>query len=330
MKNLSLIKILIGLVCLCTVKNLKAQEDIYFQKSEPERVKVLIQAKLVDYECSIMDPMRIGVGLAADYLLSNRLSFHADMNATYLQVSTMNAQTFNTNLNKLANYTLAQGCVRLHLGDKIGVQKIKIVTGSTNDGRYITTDYLVIPFPARKIFSIRAGVYGSVEPVNTDDNILNSPSKDKKEVRSTDGINWGSAGVPVYTNMNIFGIYGGLSFISIVNANYSESADGSYKKLKRWFRETYIDVMYAPVVSFGDIKTANGVSKIVGNDPGSFKVNNLGVRIGKTVLKPKNFAAGFGLEAGYRPGIAGQGYYFAGKVSLVFCNKNHDSPKKKN
>ncbi len=325
MKNSVKLKLVFAALGILLWQNLKAQtEEIYFKKSEPERVKLIIQAKLFDLECSALDPMRIGVGLAGDYMMSSLLSFHADMNTSLFQVSTSSAQIFNTNLNPIAEYTKAEGCVRLQLMDKIGTQKIKIYQSSEVHGDIRTTHYLEIPYPARKIFGLRGGLYTSVEPVNTDENLLNSPSKDKKEVQSTHGKLWGSAGVPVYTNMNIFGFYGGLSFISIVNATYSYSEDGSYGRLKRWFRETYLDVMYAPAVSFGDIKTSGGTSKIVGNDPGSFKISNLGGRIGQTIITPKNFGTAFSIEAGYRPGIMGTGYYFGGKFSLVFCNKNHD------
>ena len=327
MKNSYIPKTLLGFIFLFSSKIIMAQSvEIHFPKSEPERVKWILQAKLFDYEFSSLDPLRIGVGAAGDYFLPKMLSLHADFNTSYVQLATTNAQTFNTNLNKLASFTLGQACVRLHLVDKIGVQKVKIETGREDQGSHVIVHSLKIPFPARKVFSIRAGLFTIAEPVSTDNNTTNSPFATLPGLQTSDGKKWGGSGEPVYTNMNLFGLFGGLSLMSVINTTYDY--EGSDEMLERRFQEVYFDFMYAPVVSFGDIRTASGTSKITPNASGSFKTSNMGGRIGLTILKPKNFGVAYGFEIGVRPGIQNSGFYFGTKVSLVFANKNHDFPSK--
>jgi hypothetical protein len=304
---------------------MNAQVEVKFNKNEPERVKWIAQLKFFDYEFSALDPLRLGAGLAGDYMLPKRLSVHAEFNATYYQISNMTAKTFNTNLNPLPQFTKAEACIRFHLVDKIGKTKIKIETSREDMGSTTRIHYLKIPFPSRNIFGLRGGLYSSVEPVSTDNNSINSPFSPKPGLQTTDNLKWGGSGDPVFTSMNIFGFYGGISFISIINSLY-DYGDGEY--LYRRFRETYIDVLYVPSITFGDIKTASGVSHVKANETGSFKTSNIGARIGITVLKPKNFGIAYGFEAGVRPGVQNFGLYFGTKVSLVFANKNHDFPPK--
>jgi hypothetical protein len=301
------------------------QVTVTFPKSEPERVKLMLQVKFVDYEYSALDPLRLGFGFCGDYLLPKGLSVHADFNTTYLQVASVDQKTFNGNLNPLANFTFGQACVRLHIIDKTGKQKLKIETGRERQGSRELVHSLRIPFPARKIFGLRAGLFSMVEPVSTDDNGANTPFANKLSgIRTDDGKMWGGSGDPYFTNMNVFGFFGGLSFMSIINTTFDY--DGTLL-LKRRFRETYIDVMYAPAISFTDIKTANGTSKITPNATGSFKTSNIGARLGISIITPKNFGLGYGFEIGVRPGIQNFGLYFGTKVSLVFGNKTHDFPK---
>lgn len=324
-KNLILFPLV--LLTLLSGSLLKAQTvEVHFPKSEPERVKLMIRFRFLDYEYSALDPLRLGFGFAGDYLLPKMLSVHADFNTTYVQTATMSAQTFNGNLNPLASFTFGQACVRFHLVDKTGRQKLKIETSRETMSSNTLVHSLRIPFPARKIFGIRGGLFFMSAPVSTDNNVINSPFTNKPGIRTTDGKTWGGSGDPYYTSMNVFGFFGGLSFISIINStfNYDESGDW----LKRRFRETYIDLMYAPAIGFSDIKTAGGSSKITPNATGSFKTSNLGGRIGINILTPKNFGIGYSFEAGMRPGIQNYGFYFGTKMSLVFGNKTHDFPPK--
>ncbi len=313
-------KLLLGFAFILISKGLMAQSvEVHFPKSEPEKVKWIAQAKLFEYEFSSVDPLRIGLGLAGDYFLPKMLSVHADFNTTYLQIADVDQQTFNDNQNKLAEFTFGQACVRLHLMDKIGVQKMKIETGREDYGSHVIVHSLIIPFPARKIFAVRGGLFMDVEPVSTDYNSINTPFADGKAgIMTTDGKKWGGSGDPVFTNMYEFGVFGGLSFMSIINATYNHEGSGDY--IKRRFRETYIDVMYAPSITFGDIKTSAGTSKITPNTSGSFKTSNIGGRVGLTILNPHTVGVGYGFEIGVRPGIQNYGFYFGTRVTLVIAN----------
>jgi len=334
MKTKILKTLLLAVFLNGTYSYLKAQtEEIKFLLNENDRVKFIGQINLLSVESSTMDPLRAGFGGAADYFLPKMLSFHAGLFSTYFTVTNnSNAPNLNADINKLSYYTYGEACVRYHIMDKEGVQKLKIILSSEVDYRHNrrTTTYVNIPYPARKIFGIRGGLYSSVVPVSSDMNKSNSPFKDQNGIATSDGKNWGKY-QPVFTNMNEFGFFGGLSFMSIVNSTYLRDES---RKNKRWARETYLDFIYAPAISFDDIKSATGSSKIIPNAPGSFKVNNMGGRIGYTLLPPKDFALGLNVEVGLRPGIEGDhlldsDVYFGTRLNLILANKNHEKPAKK-
>jgi hypothetical protein len=161
-------------------------------------------------------------------------------------------------------------------------------------------------YDARKIFGFRAGLYINRDIVNTDMNGTYSPSKDKAQIKTDDGLIYGG-NLPAFTNMHVLGGYGGVSFVSLINTS-----------AKHRLRETFIDVMYAPFISFDNISQGGKSSHITPNALGSFHTQSIGWRIGSVVAVPRMPGYACGFELGSRPGVKSHGLYFGCRMSLVF------------
>lgn len=311
------------------LQKLRAQEIHYsFTRSEPGRVKFIGQLKLFDLDCGMADPFRISVGAIGDYFAPKTFSLHAGYNKALWGITNMNARILNNDKNSISRFWSFELGGRLYISDRTATKRLKIVMGGSYNYYYYTEKSAVLEFPCRKIFALRGGMYSSVTPVCSDWNKSNSPLSDKTPaVQTTDGKIFGGLN-SVYTNMNSFGLYGGLSFIAIINADYSQSGEVSGNFIKRFFRETYIDLLYEPKTSFDAIMAGDGTQhQISSNQAGSFKTSQLGFRVGETYLKPKNGAASFGLELGMRPGISGRGLYFASRIGITITNRNRGAAK---
>lgn len=314
------------LLLTCSIQVVRAQDVTYsFKRNEPQRVKLLIQAKIFDLDCSVADPFRVGVGLQADYFMPKALSLHAAYNKALFGIVNFNASTLNANKAELSKYNNYEAGLRLYLRDKMSTKKLRIVVSSEYVGyNTIRESSVEMNFPCRKIFAFRGGLYGGVTPVNSSWNKSNSPFDSKPGVQTTDGKTFGDY---YYTNMQSFGFYGGLSLIAIINADYDMSGARSGSYIKRFFRETYLDLLYEPSQKFDPIFTDGQMHPLEANTAGSFKTTKLGFRLGTSVLKPKNGGMAFGLELGSRPGVSGVGLYFASRVAIVFGNRTRDKRK---
>jgi hypothetical protein len=272
------------------------------------------------------DPFRIGVGLQADYYAPKIFSLHAAYNKTLFGIANMNAKILNDDQNQVVKYWNVEVGGRLYLSDKISTKKMRIVLSSEYVGYNTVMERSArFVFPCRKIVALRGGIYKSVTPVTSDWNTSNSPFSDKSPgLQATDGQVLGGKFSSIYTNMNSFGFYGGLSFVLVINADYSLGGSESGRYIKRFFRETYIDLLYEPSTTFDPVVVKGVSHSIDANTAGSFRTSQLGFRIGETVLKAKGGAITMGLEAGDRPGISGRGLYFASRVGISIANRTRD------
>lgn len=321
---------LLLLLLIVDSNTLNAQDISYsFSRSEPKRLKFVGQVKLFDLDCGMSDPFRIGVGLQADYYSPKLFSLHAAYYKTLFGIANMNAKILNSDDNALSKYWNVEVGGRIYLSDKISTKKMRIVLSSEYVGYNTVMERSArFVFPCRKIVGLRGGIYKSVTPVTSNWNTSNSPYTDNTPgLQTTDGQVYGKYN-EMYTNMNSFGFYGGLSFVLVINADYSLAGAESGRYSKRFFRETYIDMLYEPSTSF-DAIIVKGVShSIDANAAGSFRTSQLGFRIGENVLKAKGGALTLGLEAGDRPGISGRGLYFASRVGISIANRTKDKRKR--
>ena len=266
----------------------------------------IAQLTVFSLECSQTDPFRIGWGLEGDYFLPKGFSFHAAYCPTYFGVSKMDANTLNTDVNKLSLFSWTEAGMRINLWDRKGAEKFKWFeesyrVGNTAYGYERSATYL-----ARKIFAIRGGGFVNRDMVNTDMNGANSPSSTKAQVKTDDGQIYGG-NLPAYTTMHMAGAYAGLSFISIITEG------------KKRFRETYIDLEYAPLIRFDNILQGGKSSSITPNAKGSFLTHAIGWRVGYAVVVTKMPGYTCGFELGDRPGVKSHGLYFGTRMSIAFC-----------
>jgi hypothetical protein len=271
-----------------------------------KKVSWVAQATLFSLECGQNDPFRLGVGLEGDYYFQRFLSLHALVNKSYFGVAKFDAKALNTDANTLNTFVFMELGCRLNLLDRAGASTLKWFEVVSRSGNTVYGYDRQATYAARKIFGVRAGLYVNREIVSSDMNGGNSPTKNLAQLKTDDGLIYGG-NLPVFTNMHVMGAYGGLSFVSLINTSE-----------KQRLRETFIDVLYAPSVSFENISQGGKSSHITPNAPGSFRTSTLGWRIGAVVSVPKFPGYATGFELGMRPGIKSHGLYFGCRMSIVF------------
>jgi hypothetical protein len=283
--------------------------NAHAQKEEvngAKRVNWVAQATLFSLECAQNDPFRLGGGLEGDYYPRKAFSFHAAYIGSYFGVAKFDAKILNTDNNKLSSFIFTELGGRINIVDRAGETTFNWFDVVSRKGNVLYGYDRSATYNARKIFGFRAGLYLNRDIVNTDMNGANSPTKGAAQIRTDDGFIYGGA-LPAYTNMHVLGAYGGLSFVNLINS-----------KSKQRLRETFIDVMYGPSISFENIEQSGKSSRITPNAPGSFHTQTIGWRVGTVVTVPKMAGYSCGFELGNRPGVQSHGFYFGCRMSLVF------------
>jgi len=296
--------------------------DVYVKKNQANKLKFIGEASLLDVECGATDPLRIGAGVSADYLLPKVLSVNVSVKGAYYSLLEQIAEKKSKTDNNLNIPIVANAGIRLHIYDGKGKHWHKIYiqkhVGMNNDGTTRTTvRFLKAKYPCRLIYAARGGVYFSTSAVMSNMNKDIWKPEDKGSVRTTDGTVFG---MDHYTNSGATGFYVGLS--RIINMRFLTSSnieiDESERKLTSFFKETYLDILIANT-TFDPFQRGGIDYQIVANADGSFSTNNVGWRLGSRLVntKKKN-GLGTYAEIGMRPGVFGRGMYASLGLSMAF------------
>ena len=296
--------------------------DVYIKKNQSKKLKFIGEARLLDIESGATDPLRIGAGVSADYLLPKIASANVSFKGAYYSLLEQFSEKKSKTDNKLNIPIVANAGIRLHIYDgkgkhwrKINIQKH---VGLNDDGTTRTTvRFLKAKYPCRLIYAARGGVYFSTSPVVSNMNKDIWKPEDKGSIRTTDGTVFG---LDHYTNSTTTGFYVGLS--RIINMRFLTSSnievDESERKLTSFFKETYLDILIANT-TFDPFQRGGLNYEIVANADGSFSTNNVGWRLGSRLVntKKKNGMGAYA-EIGMRPGVFGRGMYASLGFNLAF------------
>ena len=98
-------------------------------------------------------------------------------------------------------------------------------------------------------------------------------------------------------------IYGGFSFIDIMKARLNSGADHWNFK---WYKNMYIDVLYAPLIKIQDISINGKSYTMQGTGSSGFKTSNTGARFGYNNMARKAYIR---YEIGWYPGLSMRGFF---------------------
>lgn len=295
--------------------------QLYVKGEYSSDMKIIAQAILFNWECSMGDALRLTGGLQADYFLPKFASVRAQYLGSYFNLQKMEASDLNLGQNTVKGFSSLELGGRLHLIDHKGTARHKLILSSNTEyvigGTVTHTRYVKARMPCRRILAVRGGLYRTTAPVSTDMNAR------ELEVGSSGGVKTKSGTVlsnSYFTNAATTGVYVGLADIINMSVrtgnNISGSSDDTY--FTSLFRELFVDVLLAKT-SFDPFQSGGIAYDIAPNTPGSFQTNTLGWRVGKKMIfTRRTINMGFSFELGNRPGIQGRGIYFSSGMSLAF------------
>ncbi|NUM32585.1 MAG: hypothetical protein HUU47_09725 [Bacteroidetes bacterium] len=280
-------------------------------KDEPDKIKNATFHIDPFYADAWSTNTTLGWGLRADLMLKKRISANVFFKKAYLD---MNARShFDKDLvtpkRGFKKLTYFEPVVSYHLIDKLKKKSVKVVISSSTSysGSYktTTTKYIMVPGTVRKIRGVRGGFYflNSAIDMNEGDAISSWVAKKDSSIIKFGGYDNKVHGSPIYngyTQMNQIAFFGGITFKSITNL---QTKIEGYRKTRGnySFYDFYFDLMFAPVLSYQDIKFKDGSVYNLKNNSNK----RTGWRTGllfKFVNKPY---MSYGFELGQRPGFVG-------------------------
>jgi hypothetical protein len=223
--------------------------------------------------------------------------------------------------NGFSKMTYFEPAVSFHIIDKLKKRSVKVVLSSSTSysGNYKTTStkYIMVPGTVRKIRGVRGGLFFVNTAIDMDQGeaIKTWTAKNGNET-----VTFGEFGTRVhgsaiyngYSQMRQVALFGGLTFKSITNLQtevegYSKTR-GNYN-----FYDFYVDVMYAPILSYQDVKFADGTNFSLSNSSN----NRTGWRAGVLWKNASHTFLSYGFEFGQRPGYAGSDKGFLNSRSFL-------------
>lgn len=281
-------------------------------KDEPDKIKNATFHIDPFYADAWMTNITLGFGLRADLMLKKRISGNLFFRRAYADINARSHADADLAHPKrgFKKLTYFEPVINYHVIDKLKKKSVKVVISSSTSysGNYktTTTKYIMVPGTVRKIRGVRGGFYFLNSAIDMSEGKSISTWEAKKD---TSIVKFGSYakdvhGSPIYngyTQMNQIAVFGGITFKSITNL---QTKIEGYRKTRGnyGFYDFYFDLMFAPIMSYQDIKFKDGSIY-------SLK-NNSNVRTGwrtgilwKLVNKPY---MSYGFELGQRPGFTGE------------------------
>ncbi|RYD82109.1 MAG: hypothetical protein EOP53_04585 [Sphingobacteriales bacterium] len=313
-----------AILLICS--SVKAQMVSYsVVQNDPHDLKKL-EVYFSPFYAEIFSPsITLGYGIGANYQLNNKIDLMLFFNKPYA-VGTDEAyrtnKVFIPTHNNLETpmhktYFLEAGGA-LELSDNDKQKNVKIVLSSSSS----YSRYIMVPGTVRKINKLRGGVFNYNSIISTDllGDDFKLQAKDEKggtvtfttyDLLQPDGsetfpydglLDWA-------VNMNVTSFYAGLSRESITKM-IVKPEDYRKNKSKQFNSNFYADVMFAPLITMGDIKFHGKTYDVTNGDENSFRKNNFGWRVGYEFNFLNKVAYGAKMELGVRPGLKSKGFFF--------------------
>jgi|GEM_PF-2372136 len=232
---------------------------------------------------------------------------------TYRQLNTFNPFT---TIELVAQYAVYDA-------EKKGSSVIMLTSQKSRVMEFTTADEIVVDSRRRRVVGVRLGLQTFSSTVS-----LNKPlEKQGLWLTAADGTRLTSDGRTItatgtsgpyrnqlYTSLRANTIAIGSSYQLI--RNVAIKADKFGNLANNILFTTFADLLVAPDITLDDIRVGqpNGSAQTYSTQ-GVF-VRNVGFRAGADVVYNQELHASFGGEVGVRPGLRGQGFYFAGRVSF--------------
>jgi len=291
-------KILLTLFTLF-LNQANAQYNSYAVKNNnSESDNLFVDIRLLDFDLGF-PVLSLGGGADADFFLNKKLSFEGSVRFSYFDMkrSLIKGNQDAENINKLNRFFEMRAGGRFHLSDKEGTKKMKAIVSTQNTGYSTITNYIPMMVPCRKIVALHYGVqYYTVAIKGKTGPSIPGQLSVGPSVTATDGTTfseWNSA-----TNLNVMMVYGGLSFIKIMKTTMTSGSDSWTFNL---FRNSYVDIMFAPNVNVQNVIYKNTSYNVQGSGSKGFEKNPFGIRYGMSMLSKKKMSVCY--EIGWLPGL---------------------------
>lgn len=274
-----------------------AQEVKYKILSDDPRHVKPFSLSLDPFYCDLgATDIHMGWQVRADLLFLKRLEFRAEYRRAYLDINESSGESGAYIPSKgVKPASHFEGGVSLFLFDKLKKTNTKLVLSSRTSGNYTYTKYIMIPATKRKMFGVRGGVYAYNVAMEIDGN----KNGEFFTVKTEDGNTTLPEGAPdgAITMYTTGAVYGGLHWKSIIDV--IARTDYGIRKVGG-MSDFYIDVLFSPVVSFGNVRN-NGIDYTM--EANKDKVKRFGWRAGWQMRHPNKVWFDYKFEFGARPGF---------------------------
>lgn len=294
----------------------------------------LLSAQSVSYKTTLDDPYDIknlcisldpfygefwgtnsglGFGVRADLYFRKILTFNFDLRRAYMDLNAVEHADASLpqpldDLKKLL-YLDAGGQFSFLDRSKDRDLKVVLSSSSSSSGRYTTTHtkYIKVPGTLRKIKQLRFGLMTMRSAIDISDGTNDGSNfKAQGTVNPTDTFSFGSFGRTVdgsatysgYTMMFYSAVYAGLGAKRITNLQVETDLG---KKSNALCTDWYLDVVYAPILTFADVFTTGGKQWTISNED----ITRIGWRFGVAVRSSSRSYLSYRTEFGSRPGFKG-------------------------
>jgi hypothetical protein len=316
------------MICLFTLSFTAYSQTVSYKVSESSTEYHRVQAWLTPfYADANLVNINMGWGVGAKVSVLKNLQFTGsflkasegfDMEyrsaAVFIPVHNVDYQEFH----KVKNIDLG---VNLVFSDKEKQKPMRVNLRKSSN----TTTFIEPVLTVRKLRYLRGGInfFNTTlsSEILSDENIVTDEytfgtygvyDVDYNEIFSTDGLHWA---VP----MNTMTLSVGLGSDLFVNSTVEVSGYGT-KYAKRTVSQ-YLDFLFAPVVNIEELMFHEESIDVTGDGEGVFTKSRFGVRYGIEYLFIRRlFSMGAGMDMGWRPGLAGKGFFLNGKVYFPLIN----------
>lgn len=255
--------------------------------------------------------VNIGFGVQIDYQIANGLGLWANWRHPYARQTDFAREVAfknqdNVDNNKAFNYLELGGIIHLSDRDQQGKSKIILYSKRYKGNKWAnkTAEKLVIPSRVRKVVGFR---WGATMYNGTTDVIK---AAQQQGVSLVDEENNMVDDAKLYGNINVKGIYAGLSLHVIKNVAIKPHRDFGVLVNDLHFN-AFFDIIYAPSINLDDI-ILNG--NIVNGD--QMETQELGFRAGIQGKFNKRVGFSYGGEFGYRPSLKERSFYAMFKLGF--------------
>lgn len=257
-----------------------------------------------------------GFGVDAHYFLKQKANFRAHFRKTYssafFDMNRENAKQNTDVENRQAAFGYFEAGMTWHFKDfeEQGKTKLVMYKKSYRGDKWAARVPLhaEIPCRVRKIYGGRIGgiVWNSTLDV--------SRALQVNNLSNADLANFGES-VNLFSNIHSGGIYAGASLTWI--RNVAVSFDQFESNVDDSMFTLFADVLYSPYLEVDDIKYQGALY-----DPGILKIKSFGFRVGLDGKFNRKLSWGYGGEIGYRPSVAGLGFFTTFKIAIPLYGTN--------